>query len=267
MSVEQLWDGRGIVDLSLTLAEDLPCTWPGHMPYQQKTFNYFTETGGESPLHAHCGEYQTRWLLIDEHTGTHIDAPAHFIPRAESGIDGAAEIGSVTVEQIPLSQLIGPAVVVDVTHLLGTAEPGQSPAIEPEHLEAFERESGTFQAGEIVLFRSNWDGEHYRRGADGATYAQMPLVHRAGDSWPAPSAAAMRLLMDRGVRCVGTDGPSMGSSHDGRPVHVEGLGGGAVYIEALAHLAQLPTRGAVFVFAPLKVEHGTGAPGRAFAMV
>jgi kynurenine formamidase len=57
----------------------------------------------------------------------------------------------------------------------------------------------------------------------------------------------------------------MGSSHDGAPVHVAGLSGGAVFVEALTGLSQLPHRGAYFLFSPLKVARGTGAPGRAMA--
>jgi kynurenine formamidase len=77
----------------------------------------------------------------------------------------------------------------------------------------------------------------------------------------------MRILIERGVRCVGTDGVSMGSSHDGAGTHYAGLEAGVVFIEALGHLEQLPVRGAFFCFAPLKVARGSGAPGRAFAWV
>jgi kynurenine formamidase len=50
-------------------------------------------------------------------------------------------------------------------------------------------------------------------------------------------------------------------------VHVTGLAGGAVFVEGLAHLSELPPRGAWFCFAPVKLAYGTGAPGRAFAFV
>lgn len=69
------------------------------------------------------------------------------------------------------------------------------------------------------------------------------------------------------VRCVGTDAPSMGPAHDGQPVHVHGLSGGAVFVECLTGLDAVPARGARFCFLPLKVRDGTGAPGRAVAWV
>lgn len=269
MMEEGLWNGEKVVDLTLLLAEELPCTWPGHMPFQQKTFNYFAAGGEpEATFVSPCGDYQTRWLLIDEHTGTHMDAPAHFIPREGTGLRGEGAAGSVTVEQIGLSQLIGPAVVVDVGYLLeGETVDGESVAIEPMHLQEFEREHGEFAEGQIVLFRSGWDERYYRSGPAGAEYAVNAMVHRTGLSWPAPIAETMKYLSAKGVRCVGTDGPSMGSSHAGRDVHLEGLGNGVVFIEALANLGTLPVRGSTFVFAPLKVDRGTGAPGRAFAFL
>ncbi|GAA1945384.1 cyclase family protein [Microbacterium aquimaris] len=263
------WLGSSVVDLSLTVAEELPCSWPGHMPYQQKTFNYFVDDfSDEAVLRSHCGHYQTRWLLMDEHTGTHVDAPAHFVPSPTSGLEGADEAGAITADRIPLDQLVGPAAVIDVTALVGTAvADGHSPMIEIAHVRAFEERYGDLAPGDVVLFRSDWDAMHYRAGGAGAHYAQEAVIHGRGAAWPAPSVETMTYLADRGVRCVGTDGPSMGSSHDGGPVHVSGLSNGLVFVEALANLAALPARGALFVFAPLKIARGSGAPGRALGFV
>ncbi|NYI67229.1 cyclase family protein [Spelaeicoccus albus] len=256
---------RRIIDLTLLLAEELPAAWAKHMPYQQKTFNYFANVDSQaSPLKSATGPYQTRWLLIDEHTGTHVDAPAHFIPEPDTGLPHAADVGSVTVEQIPLDQLMGPAVVVDIPEDLPGAGPGISPMITADFLTAWETENGAIEPNDVVLFRTNWD-KHYVAGPNGFAYCHDPLVTRKGPGWPAPDEEAIRLLMDRGVRCVGTDGASMGSSHDGAGVHHLGLAARVAYIEALGNLKELPVRGAMFCFAPLKVARGTGAPGRAFA--
>lgn len=259
--------GQRIVDLSLLLAEELPAAWATHMPYQQKTFNYFADRDDQvSPLKTETGPYQTRWLLIDEHTGTHVDAPAHFIPQPGSGLPNAGPAGTITVEQIPLAQLTGPAAVIDIPDDLAGAAPGVSPTITDRHVIEWEEQNGPLEQGDIVLFRTGWD-RHYVRGAAGAAYSHGPLITRSEPGWPAPDVGAMQLLIDRGVRCVGTDGASMGSSHDGAPVHQLGLAVGVAFIEALAGLDQLPIRGAIFCFAPLKVARGTGAPGRAFAWV
>jgi kynurenine formamidase len=77
----------------------------------------------------------------------------------------------------------------------------------------------------------------------------------------------MTRLLDRGVRCVGTDAPSMGSANDGGPVHVAALSTGTVFVEALRGLDRLPSRGAYSLFAPLNMTRGSGAPGRALAWV
>lgn len=256
-----------VVDLSLLLDEALPCFWSSHMPYQQKTFSFFTDVpGGAAPLRNRGGgPYQTRWLMLDEHTGTHVDAPAHFIPEPGSGLANAAPIGTRTAEQIPLEQLMGPAVVVDVTGL-DPAEPGTSPVITPEVLLAHEADHGQVQPGDVVLLRTGWD-RHYLPGAAGSAYCHDVITTRVSPGWPAPDRPLMQLLIDRGVRCVGTDGTSMGLAQDGAPVHLLGLGAGVAFVEALGNLGALPNRGAHFIFAPLRVAHGTGAPGRAFAVL
>jgi isatin hydrolase len=258
-----------IVDLSLTIAEELPCSWPTHMPFQQKVYNYFADAGmADAPVFDHHGPYQTRWLLIDEHTGTHFDAPAHFIPPPDSGLDNAGASGSVTAERVPLDQLIGAAAVIDISVLLAEkVSPGVSPYIQPAHIMENERVHGEIKAGMIVLFRSGWDQLHYKLQPDGSKYVCDPFVRRIGQGWPALSVAAAQELLARGVTCVGIDSPSMGSAHDGGPVHVLALSQGCVFIENLANLHELPERGAKFFFAPLRLARGTGAPGRAFALV
>jgi kynurenine formamidase len=187
-----------LVDLTLLVAEEAPCWWSTHMPFQHKTFDFFADRADDAaPLLSRTGPYQTRWLLMDEHTGTHVDAPAHFVPPPGSGPPGAGKHGTVTVDRVPLGRLTGPAAVIDVPEDLAGAGPGSSPIIGPEF----------------------------------------------------------------------ADAPSMGSAHDGAPVHVGALSQGVVFVEALHRLDRLPPRGAFSLFTPLKIARGTGAPGRAMAWV
>lgn len=254
-----------LVDLTLLLAEELPCWWSTHMPYQHKTFNYFADRPDPAaPLLCRTGPYQTRWMLIDEHTGTHVDAPAHFVPPADSGLPHAGDHGATTIERVPLEQLAGPAAVIDVPADLPGGSPGVSPVIPPELLTEHERRHGPIGPGAVVLFRTGWD-RFYRPGAEGGRYCYDVLITREAEGWPAPEVPMMTELLDRGVRCVGTDAPSMGSSHDGGPVHVAALSRGAVFVEALRGLGQLPARGGYFLCAPLNVARGSGAPARAMA--
>lgn len=117
-----------------------------------------------------------------------------------------------------------------------------------------------------MLLRSGWD-RHYLPDVEGDAYAHDVVVTGRAGGWAAPTEETIHLLLDRGVRCVGTDGPSMGPAQGGQLVHVAGLGAGAVFIECLAGLDQLPARGAEFLFLPLKILQATGAPGRAVAFV
>jgi kynurenine formamidase len=259
-----------VIDLSLLIAEDLPCYWATHLPFQHKTYNWFADRGdGSGCVINRSGPYATRWMAIDEHTGTHIDAPSHFIPPEDSGLPHAAAAGAITVDRIPLERHIGPAAVIDVSELTGgDSLPGQSPIITAGHIERWEREHGRLRPDEICLFRTGWD-VMYRRGAAGTGYVHDVVVTKTAPGWPAPEVETISLLWDRGVRCIGTDAPSMGPAQGdrGQAVHVAGLGRGVVYIECLTNLALMPARGALFCFLPLNVMGGTGAPGRAIAWV
>ncbi len=143
--------GGRMVDLTLLLSEELPCWWSTHMPFQHKTSNYFTDRPDDAaPLLSRSGPYRTRWLLVDEHTGTHLDAPAHFVPLPGFGIAHAGEAGRTTVDRVPLEQLTGPAAVIDVPDDLPGAAPRVNPVIGPELLEEHEREFGPVTAGTVV---------------------------------------------------------------------------------------------------------------------
>jgi kynurenine formamidase len=274
MSTESKLSGHGlkqsqsIIDLTLLVAEELPCAWSSHVPYQQRTYNYFADNTkrAEAPLFSRVGPYQTRTLVIDEHTGTHFDAPAHFIPEPSTGLPHAGEAGHTYANMVSLDQLSGPAAVIDVPADLPGGANGVSPIIPVSVVEDFEKKHGRLQPNDVVLFRSNWD-RFYLPGEPGKKYNYGPMILKSDHGWPAPDVEVMQLLLDRGIRCIGTDGSSMGPVHNGAPVHQLALSTGAVFIESLANLKKLPDRGSWFMFAPLNLARGTGAPGRAFAIV
>lgn len=244
-----------IVDLSMTLSEHLPATWPEHMPFAHKNWSWFEED--ELPTGActcSLGPYVTHFFILDEHAGTHVDAPSHYFREGDSS------------EKIDLSKLIGPAVVVDVRHLDGEAENGASPAITVAHLEAWEAEHGRFETGEIALLLTGWS-KHYVKGEAGRAFLHEPVVLQSRPAWPAPEADAAIFLHERGVGTIGIDAPSVGSAEEGNEVHRAGLSREMAFIEGLANLDQLPARGASFVFLPIKIAVASGAPGRAIAML
>lgn len=255
------------VDLSIMIDERLPCYWPPHGAYRHIPFNWYEEVehAGGGLVFDRLGPYYTATLQMDEHTGTHIDAPSHLIPPSASGLAHASESGDINVEHIPLDQLIGRARVIDVSELTGTGNVGVSPRIGIEKLEAHERVHGRIKPDEIVLIRSGWD-RFIVEGPEGRKYVAAPL---AGDSlaWPAPHEGFITALVERGVRTLGTDGPSMGASDDGACAHYVGLGAGMVFIEAMGNLSALPEVGATVMFLGLRIRGGSGAPGRAIAFV
>jgi len=117
-----------VADLSLTVAADLPCFWPtGMTPFAVVPTATFGRTGRHRDM-----------LVIDEHTGTQWDAPAHFIPPPDSGLPGAGPMGAVTGEKVPAWQFCGEACVIDLTAHRDEAAPGESFLIGPEHVREWE---------------------------------------------------------------------------------------------------------------------------------
>lgn len=257
-----------VVDLTLPLDETLPCTWPGHMPFRATVWSWFADRAADpQPVHPRMGgSYQTRWLVMDEHAGTHLDAPRHFVPPPSSGLPHAGPAGDIGVDQLPLLAAAGAADVIDVSGLTKQAPAGSSAPVTPGHLDAWEARHGSPQAGEVVLIRTGWD-DRYLPGPDGLHYGADAVVRRTGPAWPAPTPDAIDWLYDRGVRCIGTDGLSIGPAENGAPTHLAGLTRGMTFVEALTGLEQLPPRGAWFLFLPLRLVDGTGGPGRALAVL
>jgi kynurenine formamidase len=254
-----------VVDLTLALDETLPCTWPGHMPFQATVWTWFADRSDDpQPVHPRTGgEYQTRWLVLDEHTGTHLDAPRHFVPPPDSGLPNAGPAGEIGIADLPVLAASGPAAVIDAD--TPTGGPGRSPMISPGMVERWEKKNGPLQ-GEVVLFRTGWD-RRYLPGSDGSRYGDDVLTVGTEPGWPAPTPETIAVLRDRGVTCVGTDGLSIGPAEGGAPTHLAGLPYGMTYVEALTGLDRLPPRGSWFLFLPLKLVDGTGGPGRAIAVL
>jgi len=247
-----------IIDLTVPLSPEYPAWWPGSRPLTVRRTDWY-----DNPK----APYFNRQITLDEHTGTHMDAPAHFIPDPVLGFPGAAESGKTTAEQVEVQRLVVPAAVLDCSELLLTGAPGVSPGIGRHRLEEFEARTGKLKAGEGLLLYSGWSERYYRAYPEGRSYVEIPAVDRTSPGWPALEPDALEYALDCGVVLVGTDCPSIGAAQSGKENHVAGLGRGAIFIESLTNLSQLPARGALFVFLPLLLVGGSGAPGRAVAFV
>lgn len=225
-----------VLDLSYAINDKL-VPWPGDEKFFEARVNATVEKNG----------YFTRSFWMLEHYGTHLDAPAHFPP------------GKATVDQIPVKQLFGPAVVIDVRE---ESVKNADYQLGAPGVEEWEKQHGRIPAGAIVLLRTGWSS----RWPDAGRYRNQDAAGKM--HFPGFSAAAAKLLIERKVSGLGCDTLSIdyGASGD-FAVHQLSLGAGLYHLENLADLGELPEAGAFLVVAPIKLEGGSGGAVRVFALL
>ncbi len=282
--------GGEVVDLTVTISENYPAHWPFHPPFRRWTMNWFEKQKGpytETPLIGAGGKadtvrenlvqsvfpYYSQQMVIDEHTGTQADFPAHFVPPKGSGIEFESDAGWFTGDKYPVDRMMGPAVVIDVSHMLDKAEGGKSPLITPEIIQANEAKLGGIKAGDVVLFYSGYDDAYYKPFPEGNRLAWDPLVTGNVPGWPAPTPEAVKYLADKGVTHLAIDSPSMGPiGHmwNDKPMaqmtHVTFLSEGGSWTEFCRNIGQLPARGAYFISLSAKIVDMSGGLTRAIAI-
>lgn len=188
-----------------------------------------------------------------EHTGTHFDAPIHWI----SGRD----LPDSSVDTIPTDAFVGPVCVIDCSQQCAQDEDF---LLTPEFILDWESKHGEIPSRSWVLMRSDWS----RRS--GAEYLNL---REDGGHTPGPNAAAMELLIKErnirgfGTETVGTDAGQAAHLSPPYPAHYLLHGAGRYGLQCLANLDQLPATGAVLVCPPLKIKHGSGSPLRVMALV
>jgi kynurenine formamidase len=192
-------------------------------------------------------------LSMGEHTGTHFDAPIHWVTGKD--LPGNA------CDTIPVRRFVGPACVIDVS-----AEVAADPdfLLTPERIEAWEQEHGRIPPRAWVLLRTEWS-----RRSDPAAFLN---VGANGPHSPGPDARASRLLADDrdilgfGVETIGTDAGQAGAFDPPFPNHTIMHGAGKFGLASLCNLDQLPPTGAIVIAAPLKIVGGSGSPLRVIAI-
>lgn len=262
-----LFSGYDAVDLSVTVAENMPAHWGTSPAFQRWTYNWFEQQKDHhgNDYFASEGPYFGQRYLIDEHTGTQSDFPAHFVPPPGSGLPGASPMGAMTGEKYPVERMMGAAVVIDASDIRDKAEPGKSAVITLERVKQWETRHGAIKAGEVVLFRSGYSDAYYKPMPEGMRMTYAPVVAKTAPGWPAPEPAVMEYLHGKGVWHMGTDGASMGPCEGGQAVHVAGLKHGMSWEEMLTNLGALPERGAYYIALGVKVRGQSGAISRAVA--
>ena len=227
-----------IVDLGHSLNSKNPY-WPGP-GYEPFKFEFFATIEKD---HVLSGK-----MAFDEHTGTHLDAPNHFVT------------GQVSVDKLPLQQLFGPAIVLDVRQQVAGNADYQ---LTPSDITNFEQVHGKVPDNAVVLMFTGWD----QRWDDYDKYKNADarkVLHFPGFS----NDAARLLAEERNIAGIGIDTLSVdyGMSSDFMVHHIV-HGKGKFHLENVANLGAIPVSGAFVIVAPIKVENGTGGPARIFALV
>ncbi len=188
-----------------------------------------------------------------EHTGTHLDAPVHWV----TGQDKA------DVSQVPVGRLIAPAVVLD---FVDRVRDDADFLLEVDHIRGWEAEHGPLPAGGWLLFRTGWDARAHDQ-------QEFLNADDSGPHTPGMSATCARWLAEEapiigvGVETVGTDAGAAHSFDPPFPCHQFLLGAGKYGLTQLRNLASLPPTGAVVIAAPLPIVGGSGSPTRVLALV
>lgn len=192
-------------------------------------------------------------LHLGEHTGTHFDAPVHWI----TGKDYANN----TTDTIPAQRFVGPACVIDVTKEVAQYEDF---LLTRQHVLAWEGEHGKIQPGSWVLLRTDWSK---RVGREAFLNAKADGPHSPG--WHKDCVqflANERDVLGVGVETVGTDAGQAGGFEPPFPCHTFMHGAGKFGLASLKNLDQLPPTGAIVIAAPLKIVQGSGSPVRVLAL-
>jgi kynurenine formamidase len=192
-------------------------------------------------------------LRFGEHTGTHFDAPIHWMT--------GKDLPDNACDTIPAARFIGPACVIDVT---SDVERNPDFLLTTDRIGAWEAEHGRIPAGAWVLLRTDWS-----RRTDPAAFLN---VRADGSHSPGFDAGASMLLarerdvLGVGVETIGTDAGQAGTFDPPFPNHAIMHGAGRFGLASLCNLDRLPATGAILIAAPLKIVQGSGSPVRVLAI-
>ncbi len=227
----------GVVDMTHELSEDFPTFGGSPGISYEKAFDFASDG------------YNLYNLTINEHTGTHIDAPLHFSADGNS------------VAEIPVESLVCPLAVIDIR---ARAADDRDTQVTPDDIRAWTAAHGPIPAGACVAMNSGWADKVGTLDFRGADSARPGTLHFPGFH----IEATQMLLEETDAAAIAVDTLSLdhGPSAD-FATHYAWLPAGRYGIECIAGLDQLPAAGATLIVGAPKVRGGTGGPARVLAMV
>jgi len=242
--------GVKVVDLTETLTESypviaLPPQFGQAEPFKKEEISRYDDRG--------VAWYWNNFTL-SEHTGTHFDAPCHWVT--------GKDVKKGSVDTIDPGHFVAPVCVIDCSKEVAA---NQDFILTKDVIQAWEKEHGDIPAGSWVFLRSDWrsivsDDNITNNDADGNPHH------------PGPDAEAVQYMIDRdvigfGTECVGTDHGQSFTWDPPLPCHALMHGAGKYGLQCMTNLDKLPAKGAVVISPPLKIEDGSGSPLRVLAMV
>ena len=210
------------IDLTLTISKRIP-NFPGSPKPQFLLWSTLKEDG-----------YNLELLFLSSHTGTHLDAPYHFVEKG------------IKIHQISLERLVGNAILVKIPK-------GKDEAITKNDLILFEKKNGVIPKRSSVIFFTDW-----QKNIKKNFYFETN---------PGLSESAAKYLCSKQVNLVGIDSPSIDLGIEKKFVAHKILSKNNILIvENLSNLNKIKTKNFNFIILPLKLKNTTGSPVRAIAI-
>lgn len=226
--MEHVRDNARIIDLTYDMEENMP-VWPTQARYG--TIVYESYDFGDAAIHS--------LVSLSEHTGTHIDAPKHFIR------------GGCPVDQLDLKTVMGRGVTIDATKVRAKE------LLTLEQVKEFEHKHGDIKDGDIVMIRFGWDDK----------WALKPDCEAYLKDWPGLSEEAAKYFVKKHVSAVGCDTLALDAfGVEVNVCHQILLGEGIPIIENICNLSKLPIHSYV-IGLPNKFKGGSGSPIRMVAFI
>src|ERR1041385_7830079 len=238
-----------VIDLTSDLDADtpllpLPPQWPNTPPFQLHEISRYDERGPA---------WYWNWFSTGEHTGTHFDAPVHWV----SGKD----LPSNSVDRIPARLFIGPACVLDIAE---HAAKNPDFLVDVGFIEDWETRHGRIPPGAWILLRSDWSTR-----TSAAEYLNIDANGPHTPGWKKEASlflAEQRDVLGVGVETIGTDAGQAATFDPPFCNHFVMHGHGKFGLASLTNLDSLPLTGAIVIAAPLKIVRGSGSPVRVIAL-